>query len=166
MEKLSRACWSATSANPNWINSDNQALFERESGNRFPLFLCLRRFIVDVFVAFLSFPRRKTFHMWIFRFLPYIKWFSPLNNKFLRKTINFYEVLAQSEGKTQTFLRMEAKRNQNCRFSLHFSSPLGLLFHSLIISHITIKVQVFSLPMLYLKHKEGQRTREKQNLSK
>jgi len=90
--------------------------------------LRLRRFIVDVFVAFLSFPRRKIFHMWIFRFLPYIKQFSPLNNKFLRKTINFYEVLAQSEGKTETFHRMEAKQNQNCRVSLHFSSPLGLLF--------------------------------------
>ncbi len=47
--------------------------------------------------------------MWIFRFLPYIKRFSPLNNKFLRKTINFYEVLAQSEGKIETFHRMEAK---------------------------------------------------------
>jgi len=104
--------------------------------------------------------------MWIFRFLPYIKRFSPLNNKFLRKTINFYEVLAPSEGKAATFHRIEAKGNQNCRVSLHFSSPWGCFFHSLIISHVIVKVQVFSLPMLYLKHKDGQRTREKQNLSK
>ena len=49
---------------------------------------------------------------------------------------------------------------------LFFSAALwGCFFHSLIISHVTIKVQVFSLTMLYLKHKEGQRTREKQNFS-
>jgi len=37
--------------------------------------LRLRRSIVDIFVAFLSFPSAKTFHMWIFSFLPYIKQF-------------------------------------------------------------------------------------------
>ena len=50
-------------------------------GNLFPLFLRFRRSIVDIFVAFLSFPSVKTFHMWIFSFLPYIKRFLPLNTE-------------------------------------------------------------------------------------
>jgi len=96
----------------------------------------------------------------------YIKQFSPLNTIFLRKTINFYEVLAQLERKAVTFHRIKPNGMKIDGFLFSSAALLGCFFHSLIISHVIVKVQVFSLPMLYLKHKEGQRTREKQNLLK
>ncbi|MCB5375323.1 hypothetical protein [Flavonifractor plautii] len=42
----------------------------------------------------------------------------------------------------------------------------GCFFLAPIILHVPIKVQVFLFPVLYLKHKEGQRTRKKQSPSK
>lgn len=99
--------------------------FERESGNLFPLYFCVYAAEVCNFSSLHTF---LTFTCATHQNCTNIKQFSPPNNKFLRKTINFYKVLIKSEGKSETFYRMEAKWNQNWRFFLYFSSPLGLLF--------------------------------------
>ena len=119
--RLWRACWSVTSANPNRINKH----FLRGNRTTGSLSFCACAAEVCNFSSLRTF---LTFTCATHQNCTNIKQFSPPNNKFSRKTINFYELLAPSEEKAETFHWIEAKRNQNFRFSLHFSSPFGLLF--------------------------------------
>jgi hypothetical protein len=52
------------------------------------------------------------------RIAPIFKQFSPLNTIFLRKAINFYEVLAQLERKAVTFHRIKPNGMKIDGFSL------------------------------------------------
>ena len=66
--------------------------------------------------------------------------------------------------KYRLFIGWKPNRIKIAGFLSILAALWGCFFHSLIISHVTIKVQVFSLPMLYLKHKED-REQEKNKTS-
>lgn len=70
----------------------------------------------------------------------------------------------------QHFLKNELQKQPNRHliavFFAIFQPEMGCFFLVSIVSHVLIKVQVFEKGLLYLKHKEGQRTRKKQSPSK
>ena len=123
------------------------------------------------------FSIRENFPHVDIQFLPYIKRFLPLNTEKWREINNFWEVFALPGQKSRSFevfsltftdfLSRQSKKSPPL-IAFHRSPFIlqpfsGCFFLAPIILHVPIKVQVFLFPVLYLKHKEGQRTRKKQD---